>query len=160
MPPINSYKEVFNISVPTYRRSLSSTEYIWKTRQLAVRVGEIIANKPKKYKGIYSDKIVSLSITAVSEVILANEIYVKTQSDYETRRTHLLKAKGCLWSMLTIADIFLEQVKKSPVDSKESKTKRDEKISKQQIELGAVVDECVNLINGVIKSDTKRYKDL
>ena len=157
---LNIQKEVLIISVPTYRRSLSGTEYVWQVRQLAVRVGEIVANRSKKYKGIYSDKIISLSINAVSEVILANEIYVKTQSDYENRRAHLLKAKGCLWSMLTISDIFLEQVKKSPPDSKESKAKRDEKISKQQLELGSAVDECVKLINGVIKSDIKRYSNL
>lgn len=147
------------MSVPLYRRRLSRTEYIWRVRQLTIRVGEIIANKPKKYKGIYSDKIVYLSLNALSEVVFANEIYIETSFDYENRRSHLLNARGDLWALLTISDIFLEQIKKSPI-AKDLQEKRDSKIVKQQFELGREVRECVALINGVMESDKKRYRNL
>ena len=140
------------MSVPTYRRKLSSTEYIWQGYKLAVRIGEIIANKPKKYKGTYSDRMVSLSLDALSAVTQANEIFVKTGLDFEVRRTHLLKARGDLWSLLTISDIFLEQCKKSP-DAKV------DKLTKNQMEIGEAVDNAVRLVNGVIESDNKRYKN-
>lgn len=147
------------MSVPTYRRTLSATEYVWNIRQLAVRVGEIVNNKPKKYKNTYADKIIALSLDALSEVVMANDIYVKTEKDYENRRSHLLKADGLLDSLVIISDIFLEQIKKSPVDpSVENKSKRNSKIEKQQIELGDKVDICKKLIKGVVKSDAERYK--
>ena len=141
------------MSVPDYRKKLSSTEYTWQVYKLAVRIGEIIANKPKKYKGTYSDKMISLSLDALSAVTQANEIYVKTGLDYEVRRTHLLKARGDLWSLLTISDIFLEHCKKTPKADKE-------KLTKNQNEIGEAVDKATKLINGVIESDSRRYKSI
>ena len=141
------------MSVPKYRQNLSSTEYTWRVYKLAVRIGEIIANKPKKYKGTYSDKMVSLSLDALSAVTQANEIFVKTRLDYEVRRSHLLRARGDLWSLLTISDIFLEQCKNSPNADKE-------KLTRDQDEIGDAIDEATKLVNGVIESDNRRYKSI
>lgn len=141
------------MSVPKYRQNLSSTEYTWRVYKLAVRIGEIIANKPKKYKGTYSDKMIRLSLDALSAVTQANEIFVKTRLDYEVRRSHLLKARGDLWSLLTISDIFLEQCKKSPNADKE-------KLTRDQDEIGDAIDEATKLVNGVIESDNRRYKSI
>lgn len=138
------------MSVPTWKRSQSQTEYLWQIYRFTIRISEITANKPKKYKTSYTDKIISLTCDAFVHARTANEIYVKTKADYELRRMHLLEAKGLILSVCTLADIFLEICKKSP-DCKY------EKIVKEQETVGEFCSTITNLISGVIKSDAKRY---
>lgn len=145
------------MSVPTYERTTSKAEYVWQARQLAVFIGMLVANKSKKYKSNYSDKIITLSLDILTCVITANETYVKSKSDYEFRRNNLLQAKGFLVSLGTITDIFLEQIKKSPEVTTEKFQERNAKIHNQQIQVGDKINQCVNLITGVLKSDEERF---
>ena len=138
------------MSVPTWKRSESQTEYLWQMYQFTIRISEICANKPKKYKGSYADKIISLTCDAFVHARTANEIYVKTREDYHLRRKHLMEAKGLIVSICTLSDIFLELCKRSP------NCKRD-KIIKEKETIGRFCYLITNLISGVMKSDAKRY---
>jgi len=141
------------MSVPTWKRSESQTEYLWQIYQFTIRISEICANKPKKYKGSYTDKIISLTCDAFVHARTANEIYVKTKADAEQRRMHLIEAKGLILSVCTLSDIFLELCKRSPDCKKE-------KILKEQETVGKFCYTITNLISGVLKSDAKRYAAL
>ena len=146
------------MAVPLYRQKLSKTKYIWEIRELSIRIGKILANTSKKHRNLYSDKMQSLVIDALNATLHANEIRVKTFKDFCDRRGFLLQAQGDLWSLEVLSDIFLEQIKSSPIDP-ERKSRRDEKIEKQQIEIGGRILECTSLIGGVLDSDLDRYPD-
>lgn len=143
-------KERRTMSVPTWRRDESSTEYLYQMYLFTIRISEICANKPKKYKTSYTDKIINLTCDAFTHARTANDIYVKSKADYEQRRMHLLEAKGIILSVCTLSDIFLELCKRSP-DCKKTK------IIKEQETIGSFCYSITNLISGVIKSDAKRY---
>lgn len=138
------------MSVPTWKRDESPTEYLYQIYLFTIRISEICANKPKKYKTSYSDKIINLTCAAFTHARVANEIYVKTKTDYEQRRKHLLEAKGMILSVCTLSDIFLELCKRSP-------DCRKEKIVKEQETIGKFCYTITNLVSGVLKADAKRY---
>lgn len=106
------------MSVPTWKREQAATEYLYQMYLFTIRISEICANKPKKYKTSYTDKIISLTCDAFTHARTANEIYVKTKADYEQRRMHLLEAKGIILSVCTLSDIFLEICKSHPTARK------------------------------------------
>lgn len=141
------------MSVPKWKQRLSHVKYLWCIYQFTIRVSQIVENKPKKYKGTYSDKLIKLSLCALEEAMMGNEIYVRSKKDYEERRLHLLRAKGYLSALLPIGDIFLELCKEG--------TGADiHKLTKNQFEIGNRVEEILNLLTAVIDSDKKRYAKL
>lgn len=139
------------MSVPTWRRSESATEYLWQIYQLNLEIAEIVSNKPKKYKSTHSDLLIKNALEALSNANMANDIFVKTDREFEIRRELLLKARGYIYNVALLGDIFLELCKKSPECDKR-------KCTKQQERIGNRCATCLKLINGVVKSDKKRYK--
>ena len=53
------------MSVQTWKRKLSNAEYIYQVYQLNIRLGEILVNKPQKYKTNYTDEIVKTALGAL-----------------------------------------------------------------------------------------------
>ena len=139
------------MSVPTWRRSESATEYLWQIYQLNLEIAEIVSNKPKKYKSNHSDLLIKNALEALSNANMANDIFVKTDREFEIRKELLLKARGHIYNVALLGDIFLELCKKSPECDKR-------KCTKQQERIGSRCATCLKLINGVVKSDKKRYK--
>lgn len=139
------------MSVPTWKRNESVAEYVWQIRQLNIDIAEIISNKPKKYKSTHSDLLVKTALEALANANMANDIYVQDDKDYDTRRRLLIKAKGQLYNIALLSDIFLELCKKSPNCDRV-------KCVKDQYRIGDRCKHCINLISGVLKSDKKRYK--
>ena len=139
------------MSVPTWRRSESATEYLWQIYQLNLEIAEIVSNKPKKYKSTHSDLLIKNALEALSNANMANDIFVKTDREFEIRKELLLKARGHIYNVALLGDIFLELCKKSPECDKR-------KCTKQQERIGSRCATCLKLINGVVKSDKKRYK--
>lgn len=73
------------MSVPVWRRELSKADYMYQTYRLAIRIGEIVENGPKKYRGNYGDHLIKTSLSALEQAQVANSIFVsKTlpESDY------------------------------------------------------------------------------
>ncbi len=54
------------MSVPVWKRKLSSAEYVYQTYQLNIRLGEILINKPQKYKANYADEIIQTALSALT----------------------------------------------------------------------------------------------
>ena len=139
------------MSVPTWRRTEASTQYLWEIYQLNLDIAEIVANKPKKYKSTHSDLLVKTALTALSSANIANDIYITTEEDFKLRREYLTKAKGHIYNVSLLGDIFLELCKKSPECDKR-------KCTRQQERIGTRCARIIKLLNGVMKSDKNRYK--
>ena len=139
------------MSVPSWKRKESSTEYLWQIYQLNIAISEITANKPKKYKDTYHDMLIKTALKALTEANIANDIYVTNEEEYMLRRNHLLEARGQIYNVALIGDMFLEICKKSPYCDVD-------KCTRQQERIGNHCSTCLKLINGVIKADKQRYK--
>lgn len=151
------------MSVPTWKRKLSEAEFVYQVYQLNIRLGEILENKPQKYKANYTDEIVKTALSALENVQLADSIYFSrysSESDYLIRREQLLLAKGKMQHIATACFIFLEIVRKHDRASEGDHAKASRiaaKIYDQEIEIGDRCETCHNLIAGVIKSDNGIY---
>lgn len=139
------------MSVLTYNRTQSTVEYLFQIFQLNMSIAEIVENKPKKYKGTYSDILIHSALEALTKANMANDIFVTTKEDFETRRSLLLEARGQVYNVALVGDLFLELCKKSPSCDKAKCTRQQERIGKH-------CSDCLKLIDGVLKSDKKRYK--
>ena len=151
MPPHR--KGVYTVSVPSWKRSISKTEYIRLLFDLNIRIGEMVANSPKKYRANYGDFLVKSALEALKYAQIANSIFVSpsmTEADYNLRRGLLQQARGIVENISTVGYIFLEQTRKH--DSAES-----EKIYRREEYLGTTCGELSKKIAAVMKSDRAVY---
>lgn len=160
------------MSVPKPQRKKSEAQFVETARLLNVEIAQTVANGPKKYMVTYGDRLVNLALDVYSEVVIANSIYmskgVRAKADYMQRRAHLLEARGKVQAVAALAAIYFEvlkvarglQKKKGDQQIMES----DEKIAKRaklNSRMQRIAECCekeLNLINGVLKSDTDRFR--
>ena len=143
------------MSVPVWRRNLSPAEYVYKPFRLNIRLAEILANKPKKYKANYADGIIKTALSALKHLQIADSIHLDKNSeaeDYRIRRENLLLARGEIEHVATASGIFLELVRTHDYASE-----NDEKIYKQELEIGEMCESCHELIADEIKKDRELY---
>ena len=85
------------MSVPKWKREESKAEFMYQTYKLCIRLNEIMANKPKKYKSNNIDQILNTAFSALKHLQTANAIFMceKTPAqDYWLRRENLQVAQG------------------------------------------------------------------
>lgn len=140
------------MSVPTYKRSTSSAQFIYDLYTFNIRIGEICMNSPKKYKMNYADKIIQDSLDALKYARLANDIYINkstTERDFMRRKEYLRMAKSLIEHVATVCEIFLEQQRKyGSCDS--------QKILKNEEFVGVKCSEISDMLSALIKSDRQR----
>ena len=103
------------MSVPTWKRKLSGAEYVYQLYQLNIRLGEILVNKPQKYKQNYTDEIIQTALSALKHAQTADSIFLgkySREKDFLIRREQLLLAKGEVQHVATACFIFLEIVRR------------------------------------------------
>lgn len=147
------------MSVAVWKRKLSGTEYVYQIYTMAIRLSEILVNKPQKYKTNYTDKIIRSSLSALEYAQTADSIYLSKYSpeqDYLMRRKCLQLAKGQVQHIATACYVFLEIVRKHDYAS-EGKEKAD-KILRQELEIGEMCERCHNLLGGVMRTDSELYR--
>lgn len=141
------------MSVPTYKRSESKTEYLNLLYDLNIRIGEIVANGSNKYVHSYGDHLIRTGLEALQCGQIANRIFVSKnmrESDYELRRSSLYKAIGLLDNISTSADIYLDlSLKNSKISKKD--------ILKRQETIGKLCYKTIEKIKGVIKYDSSLF---
>ena len=151
------------MSVPTWKRKLSGAEYVYQLYQLNIRLGEILANKPQKYKQNYTDKIIRTALEALEHTQIADSIYLgqyTRERDFLIRREQLLLAKGKVQHLATASFIFLETVRKHDYAAESDQAKAGRMYARlydQELEIGDRCERCHELIAGVIKSDNELY---
>lgn len=138
------------MTVKVSDRSESKVEYVEQMRQLCVRVAQITANGPKKYRATYADELMRLSLQAVGCVTAANAMYVSTQADFEERRRLLQKGRALTYSIEAAAKLYLDTVAATNAQSKAKSYAR-------MADLGERLNRERGLIKGVLDSDRKRY---
>lgn len=146
------------MSVPVWKRKLSSAEYVYQIYKLNIRLGEILMNKPQKYKTNYTDEIIQVALSALKHVQIADSIYVSKnmkESDFLVRRNNLLLARGEVQHLATSCYIYLEIIRIHHFGSQ--KMTESAKIYDQELEVGEMCENCYNLIKGILDHDKTVY---
>lgn len=158
------------MSVPVHEREESTVQFVETARVLNVKIAQTVANGPKKYMVTYGDRLVNLAVDAYSEAIQANAIHpskgVRAEPDYLQRRAHLIEARGKTYAVAALAQVYFEVLKaarglqRSRGDTVESgeKIARRAKLNARMERIGGICDREIKLINGVLKSDTDRFR--
>ena len=137
------------MSVPSWERELSKTQYIYEAYKMCIDIGHIVASHPKKYRMNYGDTLIQQSLEMLSYCRLANSIYVNSKTseeDFLRRKEYLCKARTLASNLSSIADIYLGLCYN--LDGV-----RREKIERQQRRIGSGAVDVQKLISGVLKSD-------
>lgn len=148
------------MSVPTWKRKLSGAEYVYQLYQLNIRLGEILVNKPQKYKQNYTDAIVKAALAALEHAQIADSVYLgqySKEQDYRFRREQLLLAKGEVQHVATACFIFLEIVRRHDHAGEGESDRIYARLYDQELEIGELCERCHKLLAGVIKSDGDLY---
>lgn len=141
------------MSVPSWQRELSGTQYIYDTFDLCVDIGHIVAAAPKKYRENYGDRLITYSLDCLKYCRLANAIYMTkdtSKEDYLLRRHYLQTARTLSYHIATTMDVFLTLCMN--VDGA-----KQEKIERTERRIGTKCATIRNLIGGVLKSDRGIY---
>ena len=153
------------MSVPSWKRTQAASEYVYRIYLLNIRLGEILINKPKKYKANYADAAIHTALSALENAQLADSISLPSstslQQDYVMRREALLLARGQLIHLATCTEIFLEIVRKHDYQACGSPTESARlaaKLYEQELEVGALCDQCCELITQTLKADRSYIK--
>ena len=172
MPPEFFYLKGEIVTVKVADREESSCQYMECAKNLAVRVGEIVVNGPRKYLMSHGDHLIRIASELYMHCQIANSIYMgngpNIMHDYNVRRTHLLEARGMVDHVCSEMKIYLDLTAKVDGTNGDSK-KADENRRKKQREakrknsarkadIGNRCSELSNMLSGVIKSDWERVK--
>lgn len=137
------------MSVPTWLQSEAKSKFLWRLYRLNVRLGEIVANHPIKYRATYGDKLINTALQALIHARTGNAVWMNvgtSETDYKIRREHLKEAKGYTDAIAPLAYIYLELVKKAD-------GVKPEKVLKQEEEIGLESAEISKMIKGVMDND-------
>lgn len=137
------------MSVPSWERELSKTQYIYEAYKLCIDIGHIVASQPKKYRQNYGDMLIHDSLECLKFCKLANSVFMSdktSESERQRRRTYLFEARTLAGHISTEADVFFGLC--LDVDGA-----RREKIERQQLRIGTAVVNLTKLISGVLKHD-------
>ena len=142
------------MSVPSWKRSESKSEYIRLLHDLNIRIGQIVMNKPKKYRGSYADMLINTSLEALKYAQTANSIFMTGNTsveDFSLRRKYLLSARGAVENIATVSQIFVDICRKADRENAE-------KIYKEQAYIGESCMMIHKKISGVLKNDAALMK--
>ena len=148
------------MSVQTWKRKVSNAEYVYQVYQLNIRLGEILVNKPQKYKTNYTDEIVKAALSALDHLQTVDGIYLSKyalEQDFLQRRKHLLEARGKIEHIATACFVYLEIVRKHDY-AQQQDDRLYAKLYDQELEIGELCETCYKLISGVIKADAELYR--
>ena len=172
------------MSVPVWKRKASSAQFIYEVYTLNIRLAQIVANKPQKYRANYGDEIIKSALSCLGHLQIADSIYLSkysSEEDYKLRRSELLKARGLLTHISTASYIFLELVKRhdrasegkpkkaqteytpEQLSEAEERRKKQEyeykkKLSDQELEIGESCEKAYRLISALLEADKKIFK--
>lgn len=154
------------MTVKVADREESSCQYMECAKNLAVRVGEIVVNGPRKYLMSHGDHLIRVTSELYMHCQIANSIYMgngpNIAHDYSVRRTHLLEARGMVDHVCSEMKIYLDLTAKvdgtNDPKARQKAAKIKKKNSERKAEIGRRCSELSNMLGGVIKSDYERVK--
>jgi hypothetical protein len=138
------------MSVKQSYRGESSTEFLKELRDLEIYLMQRTALKPKRYKFFIEDNIINPAARAYSYAKAGNSIRVRDAKDAENRRKYMFRAYAELQAVIGQIEVFAAF----------RKTNDGEINYKELQEVSRRANTALKLLNGVIKSDYSRYKNL
>lgn len=145
------------MSVKVADRGESKTEYIEAARRLAVEVGRIMANGPKKYGASHGDHIVKSALKIYEHCQIAQSIWVakggNAEADYEQRRWHLKEAKGLVNHVSAAVKVYFDIAK--GCDKYDAK-----KATSQMHRVGDMCSRLSALLSGTIEWDASHMREI
>jgi hypothetical protein len=139
------FYEVIKISVIKSKRSVSNIEFLYNARNLEIYSIKKCTNFPKRYTFYISQPIANASVRIYELAKCGNSIYPTNQHEIQLRRDYFLKAKAELYSLISQVEVACE------LFNIENKT---------LTYWMSLINNEINLIKGVIKSDKNRYSNL
>lgn len=136
------------MSVRASERELSKIEYLKTVRDVEIFFVQKQSEKPKKFRYFMSEHLIKHAANAYSSAKIANSVYV---DDVETKKYRLHCLKNAIYELqATVGQLdVLYGIYKSDV------------FTNNEIEnISELIYNAINLINGVIRSDKTRYKDI
>lgn len=136
------------MSVVKSKRDEGELVVVTKANELAMYTIKICSNEtnfPKRYRWCITNKIVDAALEINNQIIKANSVFVKDQSDYELRKKYQTEGLAATYSLLSMIDIGYRIF---GIDSKRIKHWT-----------GLVLD-VQNLMRNWRKRDIERYKNL
>lgn len=133
------------MSVPASKRYVSAMQYVETARRLARNVLSYSARIPKRHQQRLANPLFNHATEAYYHVQCANRTYVKSDADYEYRRSHLRDALGHVDHVASLLDIAFDV--------------QDDPNENVYAELAEQVDKERALIRGVMDKDRKAWAD-
>lgn len=144
------------MSVNTWERELSNTQYLYATYKLNERLSNVIKNTSKKYKSSYADFVIKAGLTTFETLFNANKIMINEytpDADFKERKRLLRLGISQLNITAATMNIFLKHVRE--VDGV-NQVKIDKLLEDISLDVSAIE----SMIYNVIKSDEKRQADI
>jgi len=141
------------MTVPTYKRSVSPAQFIEETRQLNIRLGQIIMNYPTKYRQNYGDFLIKSALKALQLLQSANKIFITKELPKELkliRYKKIIEAEGIIENISSSFSIYAGLLSNKDGINRE-------KLANQEVEIGTQCFNIINLLDGLQKSDKKYH---
>ena len=142
------------MSVPSYRRKESKTEFINQLYDLCSVCSTIFINLPKKYKTYYSEQLCKTAYDALSHAVIANNIYLSDtafHADYIIRREYFNIARGEIHAVSSLAYLVLKTY-----ENFEDIKKSEKKANRYRELIGNLCYAALSSITSIMKYDIKR----
>lgn len=133
------------MSVLKNNRGESKAEFLYNARQLQIYTIRKATHFPKRYTFYISQHLVDLATDIYNDVKIANSIYVTNQHEAQIRKDFFIKAKAKCMALVSQVELAAEIFSIQPETMEEWM---------------GMVDAETSLIDGVVKSDKDRYKNL
>lgn len=139
------------MSVPTWKRSKSKTQFIYDCFMLNKEIGRITTKVPKKYRTNYCDELIKESFEALKNLQIGNDIIVGANQYMLGKRIyHFSEAIGILDNVLSLTYIFFEMMK-------ENNELRNDWIDRSEELIGNYCDSIIKMTKKVIESDKRTF---
>lgn len=143
------------MSVRVADRGKSLTQYLEESRRLAVKVGKITANGPRKYRASHGDHLNKCALDAYMHCQVAQGIWVRkgpnAERNYEQRTSHLVEARGLVRHVAAAVKLYFDLVKDCDGYSAEKATRSMHSVGDMCSRLDALID-------GILKWDAENIR--
>lgn len=141
-------------NVPTWKRSQSNIEFLHQTYELAILVGRIVHNTAGKYKDTYGAIMIHNCERALYHGRVGNRLRNDDPHTFYKREDHLNQMIAEIDNVATYAFIWFEEIRQ--FDGVEKKIV--DKTYKWEEQVGGACDDIIRIIEGVMRSDRKTFK--
>lgn len=135
------------MSVLASDREESSAEFLKLLRDTQITFIEMQVNKPKRYL-FYFNKLIDMSIDALSYAKMANSIRPEYQSQVELRENNFKLSIAKVQALVSQVEIIRKKFQKDGISDKELK------------DLSVLLESAIRTLKSVISTDKNRYKDI